>query len=86
MWSRDDVVDVIFREDECIVLTSTTCLRMSPVSAAVIELLEHPRTQVDLGDQLDARFGVAPDGRLDEILGQLADQGVVRRQPDHPLG
>ena len=78
MLSRGDVVDVLFGDEDCIVLTSSTCLRLTAVPAAIVESLEEPRSEDELRQALEERFGPAPEGRLEEVLEELRSQGVVR--------
>jgi hypothetical protein len=80
MLRLDDVVDVLFGEDECLVLTSTTCLRLSSVPAALVALLDRPRPETEVRAALNDRFGDAPEGRLEEVLGELVEHRVVQRR------
>ena len=80
--ARGDIADVLFGEDECLVLTTSACLRLTAVPAAIVELLETPRSEEELGVELEEWFGVAPEGRLTEMLDELRSQGVVRVAAD----
>ena len=43
----------------------------------MVELLDRPRTSVDLQTHLEVKFGRAPVGRFDEIVTDLLRQGVL---------
>ena len=74
---RGDIVDVLAEDDECLVLLQDRCLRLTAVAAAVVELLDRPRTSVDLQTHLEVKFGRAPVGRFDEIVTDLLRQGAL---------
>lgn len=77
MISRDDVVDVLIRDDEALVLTSRQCLRLSALAAAAIAFAEVPRSQDDLRAHLEERFGPPPEGRMEQVLADLVAQRVI---------
>ena len=77
MISRADLVDLLVREDEALVLTSRQCLRLSSVAAAIVACLDEPRSRVDVEAHLELRFGPAPEGRLEDVLAELQRQGVI---------
>lgn len=76
--SRRALVDVLWRADESLVLTESQCLRLTAIPSAVVAFVEVPCSLTDLEGHLAARFGPAPEGRLSEVLDELAGQGVVR--------
>lgn len=79
MIRRKDIVDVLFRADEALVLTSVQCLRLSSVAACVVAYLDEPRSAKAMVAHVEAQYGPAPDGRLEEVLGELQGQGVIER-------
>ena len=76
-WARDDVVDRLVEKGEVLVLTSRECVRLSTLPAAILEHLAEPRTEEDLTSHLEDRFGSAPPGRLEEILGELTRRRLI---------
>ena len=78
--SREDLVDVLRRDEECLVLTKERCFRLTAVATAVLDLLVKPLPDEELTRQLEAEFGAAPPGRLGEILAELESQGLVLRE------
>ena len=84
MLQRGPIVDLLVGEDECLVLLEDQCLRLTAVAAAVVQLLDRPRTSADIEARLEAEFGPAPGGRFEEIVTSLVDQGLVQA-PDQVL-
>ena len=76
-WARDDVVDFLVEDGDALVLTSRECVRLSALPAAIVEHLDEPRTEADLTAHLEERFGSAPPGRLEEILGELTRRRLI---------
>lgn len=74
---RGDVVDVLYRDGRCLVLTSRHCLRLEEVATTALAFLDRPRTTESLEEHLVARFGTAPDGAVDELVRSLMQAGVV---------
>jgi hypothetical protein len=74
---RADLVDVLVRDGESLVLTENRCLRLTEVATAAVQILERPKERATLETMLVARFGPAPDGALDELVTELVDVGVL---------
>lgn len=81
--TRGDIVDILHRDDECVVLTNQTCLRLTTIPTTVLRALDEPCTLDGLVARLEAEFGPSPRGRLEEILEQLDSYGLVRCDPPH---
>jgi hypothetical protein len=74
---RGEIVDVLIRDDECVILTPQRCLRLSQVATTAFQFLHRPRTRQQLVDHLEARFGAAPDDAVDDLVDALVEVGVV---------
>lgn len=74
---RGDVVDLLIRDGQSVVLTETRCLRLSEIATSVVTLLEEPTSVRVIEQHLEDRFGAAPEGRIRDILTELENQGLV---------
>lgn len=82
MLQRGPIVDLLVGEDECLVLLEDQCLRLTAIAAAVVGLLDRPRTSADLQARLEGEFGRAPQGRFEEIVEDLVQQGVLQARDE----
>jgi len=78
MITRGEIVDMLVRDGESLVLTESQCLRLTQAPTAVLELLAQPRSTADVETHLTTLFGSPPEGRLEEILAEMAEQGLVK--------
>lgn len=78
MIERGAIVDLLVRDGESLVLTEHQCLRLSGVPTAIIEFLARPRQYAEVESHVAAVFGPPPEGRLDAVLAELAEQGLVK--------
>lgn len=78
MIERGAIVDLLVRDGESLVLTESQCLRLTEVPTAILEFLVRPRTRAELEGHVASEFGPPPEGRLDELLAELAEQGLVK--------
>jgi len=76
--TRAEIVDFLVRDGESLVLTPQQCVRLTEVPTAILELLAEPRTRAQLEKQITAAFGAPPPGRLDQVLSEMAGQGLIR--------
>ena len=84
MFIRGEVVDMVVRGGESVVLTQERCFRLSAVATQVMRVLDDPRTLEEIEADLLATFGPAPDGALASVLDDLISQGLVLRDTaDH---
>lgn len=88
MVARDDVVDVLVRDGESLVLTSNRCVRLTQVSTALLLLLDgsDPRPVEEIESHLEAMFGAPAEGDLADMVGavivELRDLGIVREHDE----
>ena len=68
MLQRRDVIDILVRDEECMVVTDKLCLRVSPIPTAIVEYLVEPRLGSDLMNHLESILGPPAPGRFEEIL------------------
>lgn len=78
MIERGAIVDLLMREGECLALTEGRCFRLTEVPTAILDVLARPMTRAELESHVAAEFGPPPEGRLDELLAELAAQGLVK--------
>lgn len=75
------VVDVLYAEDDALVLTDTELFRLSLVGRLIIEACEHGSSRDEIIAFLIAELGPPPGGSVedavDEVLGELLRAGVV---------
>lgn len=77
MITRGEIIDLLVRDGESLVLTPHQCLRLTEVPTAVLGLLTQPKSRAQLEAHVTSEFGPAPEGRLDELLAEMAEQGLV---------
>lgn len=75
----DQVVDVLFADEECVVLTADRCLRLAAVPSAAIAYLVGPRSVPELRVHLEEHFGPAPEGNLEAMVDELIATRILRR-------
>ena len=78
MIERGGIVDLLVRDGESLVLTESQCLRLTEVPTTILEFLVRPRTRAELEGHVASKFGPPPDGRLGELLHEMASQGLVK--------
>jgi len=78
MITRGEIVDLLVRDGESLVLTKSQCLRLTQAPTAVLGLLAQPRSTAEIETHLTSLFGSPPEGRLEEILAEMAEQGLVK--------
>lgn len=78
MIERGDIVDLLVRDGESLALTERQCLRLSEVPTLILDFLAEPQSRAAIEAHVTAVFGPPPTGRLDELLAELAAQGLVK--------
>lgn len=79
LLERGEVVDVLVRHGECLILVANRCLRLTEVATTAWEFLDRPRTTDELEEHLVARFGAPPDDAVEDLVRSLVEAGVVTR-------
>ena len=79
-FGRGEIVDVLYRGDECLVLTASRCIRLSDIGTAAFAYLDRPRTRQEFEAHLVGHFGAPPDGALDDLVSSLVGSGLITRR------
>jgi hypothetical protein len=77
-FTRGDLADILLRDGESLVLLPHRCMRLSAVPTAIVTILERPKSREEIESRLEDVFGAAPQGRLDAIIEELSQAGVIR--------
>lgn len=82
MLRRGDIVDLLVRDGESLVLTSHQCLRISSTGTAAILYLDQPRSVGALERHLESVFGRPPEGGVSRLVDDLVGAQVFESTTD----
>lgn len=75
--TRAELVDFLVIGEESLVLTETSCMRLSAVPTALLVHLDRPRRESQVAHQLEKVFGPAPPQRIRAVIDDLIVHGLV---------
>lgn len=88
MIALNSHVEVLIVDDDGLALHNGELLRLGPVSCAIVEFLDEPRSLEALVVHLESQFGAPTAGSVhDAVVGQLVDlrsHGIVTDDGDLP--
>lgn len=77
MLERGEILDLLFSDGECLVMTGTRCMHLTAIPTEVLVHLEVPRTGAALRSHLEETFGEAPVGAFEALVEELIRHGLV---------
>ena len=75
---RGDIIDMLVRDGESLVLTAGRCLRISAEGTETVLYLDRPRSMADLEAHLGKVFGSPPEGAVDRLVEDLVGADVLQ--------
>lgn len=77
LLTRAELIDFMVIGEESLVLTETSCMRLSPVPTALLVYLDRPRMERQAAHHLERVFGPAPPKRIRAVIDDLVVHGLV---------
>ena len=80
--TRGNIIDLLVRDGQSVVLTDTQCVRLTEIATEVLLFVHEPRSRAELVAHILHTFGPPPDddldARLDAVITELAGLGLIR--------